>query len=142
MFNPQPKDKDKPKPDSVISVAEYRINYLKQSGKKNKYKAKKAEYEGKWYHSTGEARYAEELDYLKKIGEIKSWEPQVKIPLIVNGVLVCNYYIDFKVITKHNAVQYHEYKGYETMTWRMKWKLFMALINQIDPGAELVLIKA
>lgn len=107
----------------------------------NKFKAKKQEYDGKWYHSKGEAGYAEELDWMQKAGEIKSWERQIKIPLKVNGLLICNYYVDFKVITKHDTVQYHEYKGFETMEWKMKWQLFTALLPDIDPGAELIVIK-
>jgi hypothetical protein len=107
----------------------------------NKFKAKKQDYDGKWYHSKGEAAYAQELDWRIKAGEIKSWERQVKIELKVNGVLICNYYVDFKVITKHNSVEYHEYKGFETSEWKMKWKLFTALLNEIDPGAELIIIK-
>lgn len=107
----------------------------------NKFKAKKQDYGGKWYHSKGEAAYAEELDWRIKSGEIKSWDRQVKIPLRVNGVLICNYYVDFKVITKHDSVEYHEYKGFETAEWKMKWQLFTALLSEIDPGAELVVIK-
>lgn len=107
----------------------------------NKFKAKKQEYDGKFYHSKGEAGYAAELDWRLKAGDIKSWERQVKIPLKVNGVLICNYYVDFKVTTKHGSTEYHEYKGYETMEWKMKWSLFMALLPEIDPGAELIVIK-
>jgi hypothetical protein len=113
--------------------------YVKKTA--NKFKAKKQEYDGKWYHSKGEAAYAHELDWLKKAGEIKSWERQIKVPLKVNGVLICNYYVDFRVITKHDTVQYHEYKGYETSEWKMKWQLFTALLPEIDPGAELIVIK-
>lgn len=113
--------------------------YVKKS--ENKFKAKRQEYDGKWYHSKGEAGYAQELDWLKKAGEIKSWERQVKVPLKVNGVLICNYYVDFKVTTKHDTIQYHEYKGFETAEWKMKWQLFTALLNEIDPGAELIVIK-
>jgi hypothetical protein len=107
----------------------------------NKFSAKKQEYDGKFYHSKGEAAYAQELDWRIKAGEIKSWDRQVKIPLRVNGVLICNYYVDFKVITKHDSVEYHEYKGFETSEWRMKWQLFTALLSEIDPGAELIVIK-
>jgi hypothetical protein len=112
-----------------------------QKASSNKFKAKKQEYDGKWYHSKGEAAYAQELDWLKKAGEIKSWERQLCVPLVVKGVKICNYYVDFKVITKHDTVQYHEYKGFETSEWQLKWKLFTALIDEIDPGAELIVIK-
>lgn len=107
----------------------------------NKYRAKKQEYDGKWYHSRGEAAYAQELDWRKKAGEIKSWERQVKIELKVNGILITNYYVDFLVVTKDGIRQYHEYKGYKTADFILKWRLFQALIDEIDPGAELVLIQ-
>lgn len=116
------------------------MNY-RQIKSSNKFKAKRQDYNGKWFHSRGEAAYAEELDWRIKAGEIKSWEGQVKIPLNVNGVHITNYYVDFKVITKHDSVEYHEYKGFETPEWRMKWALFTALLPEIDPGAELIVVK-
>jgi hypothetical protein len=108
----------------------------------SKYGAKKTNYDGLKYDSKGEAGYAEQLDWLKKSGEIKEWYRQVKISLDVEGVHICNYFVDFKVITKHDSVEYHEYKGYETPEWKLKWKLFQALIEKIDPGAELIVIKS
>jgi hypothetical protein len=107
----------------------------------NKYRAKKQEYDGKYYHSKGEAAYAQELDWRKKAGEIQSWERQVKIDLRVNGIHICNYYIDFRVTLKDGTVQYHEYKGVETPDWRIKWNLLNATINEIEPGAELIVVK-
>lgn len=108
----------------------------------NKYGAKKTNYDGLKYDSKGEAGYAEQLDWLKKAGEIKEWHRQVKISLDVEGNHICNYFVDFKVITKHDSVEYHEYKGFSTETWKLKWKLFEALIDKIDPGAELIVIKS
>lgn len=143
MFNRRPKEKDKPKPDNQMSVQEYRVKYASNIHvNKNNCGAKKTEHDGKFYHSKGEAGYAAKLDLMVKCGEIKSWQGQVKIPLMVRGILIANYYVDFKVITKHDTVQYHEYKGFETMLWKMKWKLFTALLPDIDPGAELIVIKA
>lgn len=112
-----------------------------QKKSSNKFKAVKQEYNGNWFHSKGEAAYCQELDWRIKAGEIKSYERQVKIELNVNGVHICNYYVDFKVINKHGGVEYHEYKGFVTMEWQIKWRLFQALINEIDKGAELIVIK-
>jgi hypothetical protein len=109
---------------------------------KNKYNAKSQEYNGEKYDSKGEAGYAQELDWRIKAGEIKSYERQVKIPLIVNGVLICNYYADFIVITKHDAVEIHEYKGMVLPLFQLKWKLLQALKDQLYPdGVELIMIK-
>lgn len=107
----------------------------------NKFNAKGRHYNGKWYDSTGEMNYAQELDLLLKAGEIQSWERQVKISLDVNGIHICNYYVDFRIVDKNGTVKYIEYKGFETPEWKMKWNLFTALIGDIDPGAELVVVK-
>lgn len=108
----------------------------------SKYGAKRTTYAGRKFDSKGEAGYAEQLDWLLKAGEIKEVIPQFKISLDVNGVHICNYFVDFKVITKHDSVEFHEYKGYETEVWKMKWKLLQALLHEIEPGAELVVIKS
>lgn len=119
----------------------YRIKLNSITRGKNKYNAKTTEYKGLKYDSQREARYAAELDLLKRAGEIKEWERQVKIDLKVNGIHICNYFCDFRVITKAGIVQYHEVKGFVTELWRLKWKIFEATINEIDPGAELIVIK-
>lgn len=106
-----------------------------------KFRSKKTEYNGRWFHSKGEAGYAMELDWRKKAGEILDYQEQYKVELKVNGILICNYYVDFRVINKHGGVEFHEYKGFETKDWQMKWKLLQALINEIEPGADLVVIK-
>jgi len=141
MFNPQPKDKDKPQPSGVIPVSEYRVNFLKCSGKKNKYQAKKQTYNGNKYDSTLEAKVAEDLDWQLKSGDLKEVKRQVKIPLMVNKVLICNYYCDFRVVDKHGAVRYVEAKGMELPIWVMKKKLFLALLPYIEPGATFEMIK-
>jgi len=107
----------------------------------NKFRSVKTEYGGNLFHSKGEAGYAMELDWRIKAGDIKSYERQVKIDLTVNGVHICNYFVDFKVINKHGGVEYHEYKGAVLALFMLKWRLFQALINEIDPGAELIVIK-
>jgi hypothetical protein len=141
MFRPQPKDKDKPKPLEVIPVSEYRVKFLKGSGKKNKYKAKKQTYNGQKYDSTLEAKVAEDLDWQLLSGDLKEVKRQVKIPLMVNKVLICNYYCDFRVVDKHGGIRYVEAKGMELPLWIMKKKLFLALLPTIDPGATFEMIK-
>lgn len=119
----------------------YRILNQKETRTKNKYGAKGQTYNGLWYHSKKEAKYAEELDWLLKAKKIQSWERQVKIELKVNGQLICNYYCDFKVIDNYGGVEFHEVKGFSTDVFQLKWKLFHALIDEISPGATLVIIK-
>jgi len=110
---------------------------------KTKYNNRKHTYNGNRYDSAGEANYAKKLDLLKKAGEIKGYERQVKIPLKVNGVLITTYYADFVVTDKHGQVQVHEYKGFKTREFFLKWKLLNALKDDIfgKGGIELHLIE-
>ena len=109
--------------------------------RKNKYNNRGQEYNGRYYHSKKEAQYAETLDWRIKAGEIKEVIPQYKLELIVNGMNICKYYVDFKCIMADDSIEFHEVKGFETEVWRLKWKLTEALINEIEPGAELLVIK-
>ena len=116
--------------------------YTKKSYRtKSKYGNKTKIYNGKCYDSIREANHAEELDWRIKAGEIKDVIPQFRIPIVVNNIRICNYFVDFRVIMKDGTIQYHEVKGFETEVWRLKWKLFEALIDEIDKGAELLVIK-
>lgn len=119
----------------------YRYKYRNQNRSKSKYHNKTRHYGGHTYDSIKEAQYAEDLDWRIKAKEIKGWERQVKIPLAVNGKHICNYYVDFKIIHNDDGVEYVEVKGFATQLWNLKWKLFEALIEDIDPGAELTVYK-
>lgn len=105
--------------------------------KKPKYGSQKQSYGGRNYHSIKEANYAFELDMRIKAGEIKSYDNQYKIELYVNGIHICNYFIDFRVELNDGSYEYHEVKGFETDMWRLKWKLTKAIF----PEYNLVLIK-
>lgn len=114
----------------------------KQINSSNKYSAKKQTYAGMKFDSKGEAGYCQELDWRIKAGEIQGYERQVKIPLVVNGVLICNYYADFVVTGKHGEKEIHEYKGLVLPLFQLKWKLLQALQNELFPeGVELIIIK-
>ena len=54
---------------------------------------------------------------------------------------MCNYFIDFKVIYPNGSIELVEVKGFETDVWRLKWKLTEALLDELEPGATLVLVK-
>jgi hypothetical protein len=76
-----------------------------------------------------EAGLAKSLELRKKAGEIKDFQEQVKIPLIVNNLIVCDYKIDFVVTHNDGTLEYIEAKGYATDVWKLKWKLFEALYS-------------
>lgn len=107
----------------------------------NKYKAQRQTFDGRSYHSKKEADYAVQLAWLKKAGEIKEIIPQYKLDLRVNGKHITNYFIDFKVVYSDNHVELIEVKGFETNDWILKWRLTEALLDEIEPGAKLVLVK-
>lgn len=106
----------------------------------NKYGAKSSIYDGIQYHSKLEAKYAADLDLLKKAGEIKGWERQVKIPLEVNGFHIANYYVDFRIEHNNGTIEYVEVKGFETEVFRLKWKIFEAIMSEI-PDVKLTVQK-
>ena len=108
---------------------------------KSKYGNKTRHYNGRTYDSIREATHAEELDWRKKAGEIKEIIPQFKIDIRVNGIHICNYFIDFKCIMSDDSVQFHEVKGMVLPVWELKWKLCQALKDEIEIGAEWFVIK-
>jgi|TARA_R100001163_G_C5053996_1_gene190550 hypothetical protein len=103
--------------------------YSKQyQNRGNKYKAIKQKFNGRTYHSKKEAAYAAQLELRKLAGEIKHIKPQHRLQLYVEGKLICNYYIDFKVTNFDNTTELIEVKGFETDLWRLKWKLTESLL--------------
>lgn len=120
----------------------YRVQYFSKTKRKNKYNAKSQQFGGRTYHSKFEARYAEDLEWRKKAGEIVEIKPQYKIDIKVNGVHITNYYCDFRVVLADGTVQYHEVKGVALPLWVTKWRLLNALKEELlEPGAELIVIK-
>lgn len=106
----------------------------------NKYNARKTPYRGVTYDSAREAKYAFELDMRKRAGQIDGWERQVPIKLHAHGKPICTYKIDF-VVYRNGITEYVEVKGYETDVWKLKWKLFAALMAVEQPDAMLSVIK-
>ena len=107
----------------------------------NKYRAKKTVYNGVTYHSKFEAEYAQKLDWRVKAKDIDSWDRQVKIALNVNGVHICNYFIDFIIIHNNGNFELAEIKGVETPVWKLKWKLFLATYRKQNPNTSVILVK-
>jgi len=97
-------------------------------------------YGGQSYHSKKEASYAAQLDILQKAGEIKEWDRQIEVPLIVNGIKIARYYVDFLVTHKDGRKEYVEVKGWWTDYARLKWRLFEALYSK-KKNVELTVVK-
>jgi hypothetical protein len=124
----------------------YRENYLRiiKEDRRSKIRVKGVktrDYNGRVYHSTKEAQYAQELDLQVKAGEIRSWEPQVRISLDVNGHHICNYICDFRVVNKDGEEELHEVKGFITDIFRLKRLLFEATYLVAHPEVKYVVIK-
>jgi len=104
----------------------------------NYYSIKKVKSGGKFYDSKFEATFGIKLEQKLKRKEIKGFDPHLRIPLIVNGYTVCDYYIDFAVYHNDDVVEYIECKGYPTDVWKLKWKLFCALYED-NPNVKITL---
>jgi hypothetical protein len=102
----------------------FRIRYGSKYGSKTK------EYNGRLYHSRKEAKYAQELDLLKKAGEILDWKPQFRLNLAVNGYHITTYIADFLVTAKDGTEEIHEVKGFQTQLFNIKWKLCEAIYSK------------
>lgn len=115
----------------------------KGKDEKRKYHNHSQTYNGHTYHSKFEARYAAELDYLVKSGDIKSWDRQVKLDLRVSDQHITNYYIDFIVHHHDGSREFIECKGQETSDWKLKWRLLEATFEQFKkhPDDIMVLVK-
>ena len=124
----------------TISAKEYQAMISKPETK-SKYRNKPKVYRGRTYHSTLEADYAATLDLKIKAGIVKEWTPQYRLPLYVKDQLVTTYIIDFKVEYTNGKVQLVECKGMELAEWKTKYRLAEILLEDIEPEAELIIVK-
>ena len=85
-------------------------------------------------------RVCQEIRLEKTSWRNKRIIPQYKLELKVNGIKICNYYIDFKVVHSDNSVELIEVKGMRTSTFNLKWKLTNVLLQEIEPNAKLTLV--
>jgi len=99
--------------------------YLQKRG--NKYNAKSSIYNGTYYHSRLEAAYAKDLDLRVFAKDITSWESQIRVPFELNGIKICTYIVDFKILHNDGSVEWVETKGFMTDIARIKIRLFEAM---------------
>lgn len=113
--------------------------------RRNKYGNKWVEYNGRKYQSMMEASYAVDLDLQLKAGLIKSWEPQIPIPLYgakptedgYQAIKFTTWVLDFKVTDNKGRIQWVDVKGQETDVFKLKYKL--AKINY--PNRDFRIVK-
>lgn len=95
------------------------------SRKANKYGAQKKEYNGRLYDSKHEAGIAQEIELLRKSGEVVKVEPQRTYDLLgINKTRICTHRPDFTVTFKDGHKEVWEAKGFPTPVWQIKLKLF------------------
>ncbi len=100
--------------------------------KKNKYHAKGGKCLSGHYHpSMLERNYCDQLEMLKKNGDIKDVEYGKKYELRVNGKLIGCHKPDFTVTTNKETKEVHETKGMETVDWHLRKNLFEAIYPEI-----------
>jgi len=113
--------------------------YLQRSG--SKYHNKSSIYNGSYYASQLEAAFAMELDLRFKAHDIKDWTKQITVPLMVNGMKICNYRVDFRVVNNDDSITWYETKGLWTDVARLKVKLFEAAYLSDRPNERFEIIK-
>lgn len=114
----------------TITLAEAMKRTFADTEKRSKYGNVHTEYKGRMYHSAKEAEYAQFLDAMRRAKHEKDRvvrvEPQVPYKLAVNGVLVCKYYLDFKVTYADGRIEHVDVKGVKTDVYKLKKKLMKA----------------
>ncbi len=109
--------------------------------RKNKFGAKRTEYNGVMYDSLREAWYARELDLRRKAkndyDRVVKVVRQPRFPIMINDKKICEYVADFAVSYADGREEIIEVKGYETPVWRLKKKMFEAAY----PDKKLVIVK-
>lgn len=117
-----------------MKLDEYRS--LQKRGSGSKYHNKNTDYNGRLYDSAREARHAQFLDTMKSAVPsdvcVVSWEPQVRFPIVVNGVTVCTYIADFVVQYADGHTEVQDVKSEYTKklpVYRLKKKLMLASLG-------------
>lgn len=116
-----------------MTAAEFR-DFLakKEAGKTSKYKAIPTETaDGQKFKSTLEADYYKRCWTLQQIGEVTQIEREVRYELVVNGVFIAAYHMDFRVTYKDGRVEHVDCKSEPTITalYKVKRALMKALYD-------------
>jgi Protein of unknown function (DUF1064) len=116
-----------------MSAAEFQEYLRKQeAGRNSKYGGIPTETrDGQKFQSHHEANYYNTLLLRKVAKEIVDFKRQVRFELIVNGVFICEYILDFEVLYPDGHVEHIDTKSTATLTpiYRLKKKLMKALYN-------------
>ena len=106
----------------------YQKAWKQQRRPQNKYGAVRQIHDDGAFDSKAELRRWCDLKILERAGEIRNLERQVRFPIEINGVHVCDYIADF-VFFENGVRVVEDKKGVQTDTFRIKAKLMRALYN-------------
>ncbi len=114
-----------------MNVQEFR-DYLakKEAGKTSLYKAIPTQTgDGQKFKSILESEYYKRCWVLLQSGEVVKIEREVRYELIVNGILIASYDLDFRITYATGVIEYVDCKSTATKTplYMMKKKLMKAL---------------
>jgi hypothetical protein len=96
----------------------------------SKYRNRKTVVDGITFDSKKEAERYATLRIRERAGEIELLATQVRLPIRIDGVLVCTYVADFTYFdraTRTNVVE--DVKGMKTAIYRLKKKLVKAVLG-------------
>lgn len=118
----------------LVKIKGTKDEKVKKKGK-SKYRNRKKEVDGITFDSEKEAKMYATYKLLKRSGEIKSFERQVKMPITINNKHIANYFLDFKVEYSDGRIEYIDVKAKdkETQKWittdvfQLKKKLVQAI---------------
>lgn len=102
-----------------------RVNKAKES----RFKAIPTEAnDGQKFKSMLESRYYNRCRSLMNVGEVTLIEREVRYEIIVNGVFICAYMMDFRITYADGHIEYVDCKSAPTVTnlYRVKKQLMLA----------------
>jgi hypothetical protein len=102
-------------------------------------------YGDRWYQSKMEADFAARLDFEKRAGIIRRWDPQVRLAIEVPApagaedarpIVVAHYVVDFDITYATGRRRLVETKGYWTAVAKLKRRVFEATWLRAHPDVE------
>ncbi len=110
---------------------------LSKNKKYNKYRNTKTIVDDIKFDSIKESEYYGKLRLLKLSGDIIDFKMQVKMPVEINGIFICNYILDFEITYPNGNIEYIDVKAKDkqsgkfisTDVFKLKKKLVEAVYN-------------
>lgn len=97
----------------------------------SKYHNTRTEYNGRVFASKHEAHWAGQLDLMRFAknpkDKVTGVEYQFRMPLMVNGQKIADYFADFRVTFADGRVEIWDAKGMRTDVYKLKKKLVKAI---------------